>query len=69
MGTWLALAAFLAIIALPIYLMWNRQHADKRSGGDAGIDGGSWSSESHHAPADSGSSDGGGGDGGGGGDS
>jgi hypothetical protein len=66
MATWLALAAFLALIGLPLYLMWGmprifRGHHNDDAGGPT-VGGGPVGYDN----APSGSTDSGGGDGGGG---
>ena len=69
MTTWLAIAGFLALIGLPIYLMWGMpgtfRHHD--ASGEAGSAGGSVGYD--NAPSGLTDSGSGGGDGGGGGDS
>ena len=67
MATWLALAGFLALIGLPLYLMWNPQRSHRDGGADGPDVGGGVDlpSDGHSG----GHADGGGGDGGGGGGS
>jgi hypothetical protein len=72
MATWLAFVAFLALIGLPIYLMWNRptRHGSGSRKSNLTYGPGDASYDSHHDASDAAGSHGdsgghGGGDGGG----